>query len=725
MFRRTMNNIIRLETEFAGRKLVLETGRMAKQANGSVLVQYGSTAVLVTATVSKQRREGIDFFPLVVDFVEKMYASGKIPGGFYKREAKPSTTATLTARLIDRPIRPLFPEGFRNEVQVIATVLSYDKVNTPDVLGIIGASAALSISDIPFNGPVAAVNIGLLDNQFVVNPTVPQLEDSAMEMCVAGKENAIMMVEGGAQELTEKQMIDALDYAHQEIKKLLQFEQEFIQKAAKPKGEFEYDVKEENLIEKITELAEEKIKKVVNIKTKKARQDALDEIYEDVLEYLEENLEEDEFEQKEAQIKAVFDDLVKKVVRAQIITHGKRVDGRNLDEIRPITCEIDVLPATHGSALFTRGETQSLGVVTLGTSADEKVIDELDEEYKKKFYFHYNFPPFSVGEVGFLRSPGRRELGHGNLAERALQPVIPHDEEKFPYTIRIVSEILESNGSSSMASVCSGTLALMAAGVPITKPVAGVANGLIIEDGKYVILTDIIGLEDHYGDMDFKVAGTDAGITALQMDIKVEGITKEIMAEALQAAKKARLFILNKIKEVIAEPRPEIAKTAPHIEVVKINPLKIGDVIGPQGKIIKSIIEATGAVINIEDDGTIQIASQDESSIKAAKERVLGLVAEPEIGKEYLGVVTAIRDFGAFVEFMPNHEGLVHISNLEHQRTNKVEDVVKVGDKVYVKVIAIDKDGKVQLSIKDAKGNKSQSPRRDYNSTRKQSYHKK
>lgn len=712
-----MNNIIRLETEFAGRKLSLETGRMAKQANGAVLVQYGGTTVLVTVTVSKQRREGIDFFPLVVDFIEKMYASGKIPGGFYKREAKPSTTATLTARLIDRPIRPLFPEGFRNEVQVIATVLSYDKINTPDVLGIIGASAALSISDIPFNGPIAAVNIGLLDNHFVVNPTAPQLEDSSLEMCVAGKENAIMMVEGGAQELAEEKMLDALDYAHEEIKRLLQFERKFIEKAAKPKSEFEYDMKDENLVEKTTELAEEKIKEVINIKGKKARQDALDKIYEEIFEYFEENLEKDEFEQKEPQIKTAFDDLAKKIVRAQIITQEKRVDGRSPDEIRPITCEIDVLPATHGSALFTRGETQSLGVVTLGTSADEKIIDELDEEYKKKFYFHYNFPPFSVGEVRFLRAPGRRELGHGNLAERALDAVIPHDEEKFPYTIRIVSEILESNGSSSMASVCSGTLALMAAGVPITKPVAGVANGLIIENSKYVILTDILGMEDHYGDMDFKVAGTDTGITALQMDIKVEGIRKEIMAEALQKAKKARLSILEKIKKVIAEPRPEIAETAPHIEILKINPAKIGDVIGPQGKIIKSIIEATGVVINIEDDGTIQIASPDENSIKAAKEKVLELVAEPEIGKEYLGVVTTVRDFGAFVEFMPHYEGLVHISNLEHRRTQKVEDVVKVGDKVYVKIIGIDKDGKVQLSMKDAEGNKLQKPRRDYNPT--------
>ena len=698
--------IIRMETDFAGRSLILETGRMAKQASGSVLVQYGGTVVLVTAAVSKQRKEGIDFFPLTVDFVEKMYAAGKIPGGFFKREARPSTTATLSARLIDRPIRPLFPEGFRNEVQVIATVLSYDKANSPDILGMIGASVALSISEIPFHGPIAGVNIGLVNDEFVVNPTTEQLENSELELAVAGKENATMMVEGDAKEISEKKMLQALEIANNEIQKIVKFEKEFIAKASKEKKDFECDVVDEDIVNEISGLATDKLKDAMNLSSKQDRQKAVGDLLDDILNQYAEKLSPDDFEKKQMMIKTAFDNLLKRLVRSQIIKEHRRVDGRGFDEIRPITCEIDVLPYAHGSALFTRGETQSLGVVTLGTSSDEKVIDELDEEYKKRFFLHYNFPPYSVGEVKYLRGPGRRELGHGNLAERALSPVIPENEQKFPYTIRIVSDILESNGSSSMATVCSGTLALMSAGVPISRPVAGVANGLILENNQHIILTDIIGTEDHYGDMDFKVTGTEKGITAFQMDIKVEGITREIMAEALEKAKNARLFILDKMKQTIDRPRTEVSKIAPKIEIIKVKKEKIGDIIGPQGKVIRKIIEETGVTIDIGDDGLVQIASSDKSSIEKAKKKILSIVEEPEVGKVYLGTVKNIRDFGAFVEFLPHTEGLVHVSNLENKRTEHVEDVVKVGDKVYVKVIGIDRDGKVQLSMKDARQNR-------------------
>jgi len=705
------SNIIRIETEFAGRKLLLETGRMAKQANGSVLVQYGGTVVLVTATASKDKREGIDFFPLMVDFIEKMYAAGKIPGGFFKREARPSTNATLAARLIDRPLRPLFPEGFRNDVHIVVTVLSYDKKNSPEMLGMIGASAALSISDIPFHGPIAGVTIGLVDDEYIINPTEEQFEKSKLDLAVAGKEQAIMMVEAGAQEVSEKQILNALDKAHQAIRELISFQTEFIKKAAKPKGEYEIDSIDENIAEEVEKAAYQKIQEALNIADKLERNNLLDSIKDEIIEIFETKLSEDAFIEQKGHILQALDNAVKKQMRRKIFETETRVDGRGLDDIREITCEIDILPFTHGSALFTRGETQSLGVVTLGTSSDEKVIDELDEEYKKKFFLHYNFPPFSVGEAGFMRGPGRRELGHGNLAERSLFPIIPKDDEKFPYTIRIVSEILESNGSSSMATVCSGTLSLMAAGVPVTRPVAGVANGLIIEDDKFVILTDIMGMEDHFGDMDFKVAGTEKGITALQMDIKVEGITQEIMETALEKAIAARHFILGKIKETIAEPRPDISPIAPHIEVIKVKTDRIGDIIGPQGKMIKSIIEETGVAIDIDDDGTVRIASTDNDSIQKAKEKILSIVEEPEIGKIYTGTVKNVRDFGCFVEFLPRQEGLVHISNLEDKRTNNVSDVVSFGDKVKVKVIGIDRDGKVQLSMKNIDGAVEKKPR--------------
>ncbi|MBC8313664.1 MAG: polyribonucleotide nucleotidyltransferase [Candidatus Cloacimonetes bacterium] len=696
-----------MKTEFAGRELILETGKMAKQANGSVLVQYGGTVVLATATVSDEKKEGIDFFPLTVNFVEKMYAAGKIPGGFFKREARPSTTATLTSRLIDRPIRPLFPNGFRNEVQIIITVLSYDKINSPDILGMIGASAALSISEIPFNGPIAGVNIGMIDNEFIVNPKIEQFEDSKLELSVAGKENTLMMVEAGAKEVSEEKMVQALELAQSEIAKFIKFQKEFIKKAGKKKREFDCDISDENIAKEISKLAEKKFTKALNCKQKLERNNAINEIKDDIFCHFEAQLSKDDFDEKKSEIKSGIDDIIKKIIREQIAKKQKRVDGRGLDEIREINCEIDVLPFTHGSALFTRGETQSLGVVTLGTGVDEKLIDDLDEKYKKCFYFHYNFPPFSVGEVRFLRGPGRRELGHGNLAERALAAVIPQSEI-FPYTIRIVSEILESNGSSSMASVCSGTLSLMAAGVPIKQPVAGIANGLIIENGKHHILTDIIGMEDHYGDMDFKVTGTESGITALQMDIKIEGITKEILVEALEKAKKARFHILDKMKAIIENPRTEISDIAPHIEIMNVKSEKIGDIIGPQGKNIKAIIEETGVSIDIDDNGVVHIASTDKDSIQLAKKKIQSIIEEPEMGKVYKGTVKNIRDFGAFVEFLPSQEGLLHISNLEHKRTTNVKDVINIGDKIDVKIIKIDSDGKVQLSMKDAKKNNSE-----------------
>jgi len=691
-------DIIRMETEFANRKLVLETGRMAKQTNGSVFVQYGGTVVLVTATASDERREDIDYFPLIVDFIEKMYASGKIPGGFFKREAKPSTTATLTARLIDRPIRPLFPDGFRNEVQIIATVLSYDQVNSPEMAGMLGASAALSISDIPFHGPIAGVKVGLVDGEYIINPTLDELEVSDLDLSIAGKEEAIMMVESGAKEIEEDIMLTALDEGHKAIKELLEFEKEFIAKAAQPKGEYVFDKIDEELVKEIEVNDYEKLKEAVNKGDKKLRHDALKSVKDNIFERYEEKLGEEKFADKKITIKNAIEEIQKKVIREQVIKEKKRVDGRGSDDIRDITCEIDVLPSTHGAALFTRGETQSLGVVTLGSGADEKIIDELDEEFKKRFYLHYNFPPFSVGEVRFLRGPGRRELGHGNLAERALKPVIP-DEEKFPYTLRIVSEILESNGSSSMATVCSGSLALMAAGVPIERPVVGIANGLIMEDDKYEVLTDILGIEDHYGDMDFKVTGSEKGITALQMDIKVEGITQEIMKDALYRAKEARSYILKKVKDTISEPRKQLSENAPKIEMFTVKTDKIGDIIGPQGKFIKAIIEETGVTIDIDDDGTVKIASEDQEMIDEAKRQIDNLIAEPEVGKIYEGTVRAVKDFGAFVEILPGQDGLVHISNLEKKRTKKTTDIVNVGDKVKVKVIKVE-NGKIQLSMK-------------------------
>ncbi len=697
-------NIIKKSTQIAGRTLTMETGRMAKQANGAVYITYGETAVLVTATASKEAREGTDFFPLTVDYVEKMYASGKIPGGFFKREARPSTNATLNARLIDRPIRPLFPEGFRNAVHVVITVLSYDGENDPGLLGIVGASAALSISDIPFHGPIAGVSVGLIDGEFVINPEVSKLENSDLDLSVAATETSIVMIEAGANEISETVMKDAIYEGHKTIKELVEFQKEFVKEAGKEKMEVELDLIPEEIMAKVTADFKEKVEQASVILGKQERQDAFDNIEKEMLEKYAEELGEEEFSAQERYLKNAHHELIKRSVRNAILYNNHRADGRKLDDIRPITCEIDILPRTHGSALFTRGETQSLGVITLGTDRDQQIIDGIAEEFKEHFYLHYNFPPYSVGEAGFMRGPGRRELGHGALAQRALQPVIPSSEE-FPYTIRLVSEVLESNGSSSMATVCSGTLAMMAAGVPIKKPVAGIANGLIMEGDDYCVLTDIMGLEDHLGDMDFKVTGTVDGITAMQMDIKIEGINEDIMEIALAKAKVARLYLLEKITACISEPRKEVAETAPRIESIKIDSDKIGAVIGSGGKMIKHIIEVTGAAVDIDDDGNVSVSSNNAESIQKAMGIIKDIVSDAEIGKIYRGTVSRVESYGAFVKFMSEtKEGLVHISELHTGRINSVSDMVKVGDEVNVKVIGYDR-GKVKLSMKDVPGN--------------------
>jgi len=694
--------------EIAGKTLTMETGRMAKQANGAVFITYGGTSVLVTATASKEVREGTDFFPLTVDYIEKMYASGKIPGGFFKREARPSTQATLNARLIDRPIRPLFPKGYRNAVHVVITVLSYDGENDPGVLGILGASAALSISDIPFHGPCAGVKVGVVNDEIIINPTVQQFEESILDLDVAGTDAAVVMIEAGAKEVSEEMMMNSIYTGHEVIKQLVALQQEFIKEAGKEKMEVVLNVTPEEIVKNVSDNFGEAIDKAAHLHGKLERYEAIDTIKKEVMEKYEAELGE-EFTEQEKNYKDAFDEVFTTSVRNAILKDNHRADGRGMDDIRPITCELDILPRVHGSALFTRGETQSLGTVTLGNSRDEQIIDGLAEEYKKPYYLQYNFPPFSVGEAGFMRGPGRREYGHGALAERALLPMIPSKDD-FPYTLRVVSEILESNGSSSMATVCSGTLALMAAGVPLKKPVAGIANGLIMDGDDFVVLTDIQGLEDHLGDMDFKVTGTKDGITAMQMDIKIEGITKEIMGIALEKAQTARFYILDKIIETIPEPRAELAETAPKIESLKIDPDKIGAVIGSGGKMIKSIIETTGADVNIDDDGTVSISSSDKESIDKALNIVNDIVSDPEMNKIYVGEVTRIEVYGAFVKFMSEtKEGLVHVSQLHNDRVANVGDMLKLGDKVNVKFIGFDR-GKVKLTMKGVDGNPEHKP---------------
>ncbi len=688
--------IKKIEAEFGSYKVSLEYGRMAKQAHGSIVGQYGDTVVLATAVASDEAKEGIDFLPLTVDYQEKAYAAGKIPGGFFKREGRPSEKEILVSRLIDRPIRPLFPDNFFNDTQVIASVLSADQTNSSDFLGIICASAALTISDIPFNGPIGAVKIGRIEGEFVINPSFTEIERSDLNLIVAGTRDAVMMVEGGANELPEDVVLEAIGLAHREIQKVIDIQLELKALVGKKKMEIQPLSINRELEEKIKEMSLGRIREAILISGKASRQEHLDKILDDIHLHLKK-----EEEDITKEITIIFQEIEKNEVRRMILDKNKRADSRGYKDIRPITSEVSVLPRTHGSAIFTRGETQSLAIATLGTSDDEQRVDALEGETKKTFMLHYNFPPFSVGEVKPLRGPGRREIGHGALAEKALKAVIPSKDE-FPYTLRVVSDILESNGSSSMATVCAGTLALMDAGVPIKAPVAGIAMGLIKEDDKIAILSDILGLEDHLGDMDFKVAGTRKGVTAIQMDIKIAGITKELMALAVEQAREGRLFILDKMLETIAEPRTTLSAHAPRILTMKVKQEKVREVIGPGGKVIRSIVEKTGVKIDINDSGVISIASTDEDAAKAAIEMINQITAEAEIGKIYLGKVRRIVDFGAFVEIIPNTDGLVHISQLAEHRVKNVTDEVSEGDEILVKVIEIDKQGKIRLSRKDA-----------------------
>ena len=696
-----MENTFRtFEMELGGRKLVIENGKMAKQANGSVLVRYGDTAVLVCATASKEPREGADFFPLTVDFEEKMYAGGKIPGGFIKREGRPQESAILCSRLIDRPIRPLFPEGFRNDVHVMATVLSFEPDNAPELPAMIGASCALGVSDIPFNGPIAGVRIGRIDKQFIVNPTEDQRDKSDLNLTVAGSKDAVMMVEAGANELPEEVILDAILFGHEVIKTIVEFQEKIIAEVGKEKFAPKLSKPNEEISQAVRDFAAEKINIAVRNPDKLAREDAISAVKDETFEALSPKFPEEEFPDASKEIATCFQKLLKETVRKMISTEKIRPDGRALDEVRPISCEIDLLSRTHGSALFTRGQTQVLTVTTLGSMEDEQIIDGLAPEYTKHYLHHYNFPGFSVGEARPARSPGRREIGHGALAERALVPMIP-SIEVFPYTIRLVSEVLESNGSSSMASVCGSTLSLMAAGVPIKKPVSGVAMGLVsIVDEKnrpteFSILTDIQGMEDALGDMDFKVAGTVDGVTAIQMDIKVAGITREILSQALSQAKKGRAFILSKMLEVISEPRKELSKYAPRVEHIKIAVDKIREVIGAGGKVVNKIIEATNTKIKIEDDGNIFITGGEDADLQLALKMIEEITHEVAVGEVFTGHVTRLMKFGAFIEILPGREGLCHISQLSNKRIENVEDIVEIGDDIQVEVTEIDDKGRI------------------------------
>lgn len=682
------------EMEIGGRKLIVENGKMAKQANGAVLVRYGDTVVLVTATASAEPREGIDFFPLTVDYEEKMYAAGKIPGGFIKREGRPSSDAVLCARLIDRPIRPLFPKGYRNDVQIVATVLSVEQDNVPEIPAMIGASAALSVSDIPFEGPIAGVRVGRIGDDFIINPTKEEREKSMLNLTVAGSYDAVMMVEAGANELPEDVILDAILFGHKEIQRIVAFQEEIQKRCGKEKHIAKLFTVPEAMEKEIEAFARERIDVAVRNPDKLSRDADVADISADTMEHFLEL-----YPEMEKEIGMAFHDLEKSVVR-HMITHEKiRPDGREVEEVRPISCEVGLLPRAHGSGLFTRGQTQILSVTTLGPLSDEQIIDGLAPEWTKHYMHHYNFPGYSVGEARPMRSPGRREIGHGALAERALVPVFP-SIEKFPYTVRVVSEVLESNGSSSMGSVCGSTLSLMQAGVPIKRPVSGVAMGLVKEGDAYTILTDIQGMEDALGDMDFKVAGTEKGITAIQMDIKVDGLSREILSSALQQAKRGRAFILGKMMEVIDKPAEDLSPHAPRVETIKVKVDKIRDVIGTGGKVVKGIIEETGVQIDIHEDGNIYIFSTDADGMKKARQRIEDIVRDVEVGEVYKGRVTRLLKFGAFVELLPGKEGLCHISQLARQRIEKVEDVVKVGDELEVKVVEIDDKGRINVSHK-------------------------
>ncbi len=687
--------MVKKNWDLGGMNFFFETGRMAKQADGAVLVGINSTVVLVTAVAAKDKQSDKDFFPLSVEYREKFYAAGKIPGGFFKREGRPGEKETLGARMIDRPIRPLFPDTFRYEVQVACSVLSSDQQLPSDVLGITGASLALALSDIPFGAILSGVRVGMKDGRFIANPTFTELDEGQLDIVVAGSDDAILMVEGGAKEISETVLLEALEFAHAQIKQINAFQREFLAACA-PKTKRAYAKAEINK-ELETKLRADylaEIDRLARLDGKLSRQNALGEIFAGAAAKYGEA-----YPDSEKQFKRIMEEMEREVVRSMIIEEKIRCDGRGLSDIRDISCEVGVLPRTHGSALFTRGETQSLVVTTLGTAQDEQRMDELSGESFKSYMLHYNFPPFSVGEVGRFSGPGRREIGHGMLAERAIESVIPADEH-FPYTIRVVSDVLESNGSSSMATVCGGSLALMDAGVPIRKPVAGVAMGLIKEGDKFAVLTDILGLEDHDGDMDFKVAGTRDGITAFQMDVKIAGIPRSIMEPALEQAREARMKILDIMNRTISEARKEISPYAPKIVQIKIPVDKIRDVIGPGGKMIRHIQDTSGAKIQVEDDGTIEIAAVDQAAGDKALEMIRGLTEEPEIGRVYKGVVRGIQVFGAFVQILPGRDGLLHISEIDRKRVERVEDVLKLGDEIEVKVIGIDKDGKVKLSRK-------------------------
>lgn len=718
------HEIVSVSREIAGRTLSLETGRLARLTNGAVTVSYGETIVFAAATMSPSAREGIDFFPLTVDYREPYYAAGKYPGGFFKREGRPADKETLTSRCIDRPIRPLFPDGFNHEVQLLLTVLSYDQENDPDIVGMIAAFAALEISDIPFHGPLGAVRIGRLNGELVANPGTDVVDDTTLNLTIAGAKNAIMMVEGGANEESEEVMLDALDLAQDIIRQVVELVEEFRERCGKPKMEFTPEPIDEDIYQRVERYAADRIPETNGIADKQARQDKLDIIFEDVKERILNELAA-EFEEQQAQLDEAakaeaaekhrermakagknlsnaFHDLEKNVLRERILSEGVRSDDRNTDEIRPIQCEVNVIPRVHGSAIFTRGQTQSLAIATLGTVSDEQKVDGIaTEEYYKKFFLHYNFPPYCVGEVRPMRGPGRREIGHGALAERSVVPVLP-EYESFPYTIRAVSNIMMSNGSSSMASVCGTSLALMDAGVPIKAPVAGIAMGLISDGERFAVLSDILGVEDHLGDMDFKVAGTREGITSFQMDLKIEGITREIMEKALHQAKQGREHILQEMEKALDKPRENLRPFAPRIQTMMIPIDKIRDVIGPSGKMIRKIITETGAKIDIDDDGRVVIASTSAESGEKAREWIDYLTEEVEMGRIYHGKVTRIVNFGAFVEVLPGQEGLVHISQIAPHRVNEVTDELNEGDEVDVKIIEIDEFGRINLSKVEA-----------------------
>ncbi len=704
----------KVTAEIGGKTIVMETGHLAKQAAGAVMISCGDTKVLVTACAAPEPRENADFFPLTVDYREHTSAAGKIPGGFFKREGRPTTKEVLTSRLIDRPLRPLFPGDFSNETQVIANVYSFDGEHDSPTMALTAASAALCISDIPFDTPVAAVRVGLVEGQFVANPLFVERAESRLDLIIAGTDDAIVMVEAGAEEVSESEMVDALEFGHKELRKLIAAQVELRSMVNPTKWEVPAAEFEPGLNEKVRELAAGRLLDTLQIKDKIKKYDAVRVLKKEIKASFDEELH--------FQVGVLFDRYKEEIFREYLLKERKRLDGRSMDEIRPITCEVGVMPRTHGSAVFTRGETQALVMTTLGTFGDSQLVDGLEGEAEERFMLHYNFPPFSVGEARFLRGPGRREIGHGALAKRALETMVPGKEEEFPYTVRLVSEILESNGSSSMATVCGGTLALMDAGVQIKKPVAGIAMGLVKEGDSYAILSDIAGEEDHYGDMDFKVTGTRDGITALQMDLKVEGLTREIMAEALAQARQGVDHILGKIIEAIAEPRAEYSKYAPRITTIKIHPDKIREVIGPGGKVIREIVEKSGAKIEIEDDGTCMVAATDGESAEKAINMIKAITAEPEVGKIYMGTVKRIEKFGAFVEIMPGKDGLLHISEIANYRVRAVEDELQMGQELEVKLVEVDSQGRLNLSRKvllpDADPNAESRPRPPRNNDR-------